>query len=293
MDTSPPSALRIIIFTVFSAEVVNAVIDEFERLGHDVPLVVTTPGPTARHSDAYQDIVAHIRSGQDVLVTSHIRRLPGLLEGLAPDLIFVAGFPWRLPADLLALPRLGCVNAHPSLLPRYRGPNPLFWQVFQGETRGGLTMHRMDANFDTGPILAQRAIAITPEDDVDSLYVSLLAVGVSMLAEVLAAVIAGAPGRPQPTEEASYAPLCTEAERHLDWSRPAVSLQRQVRAWGQEGALGTLHDQIYLVRRARVVSLSRGQDAVPPGTRLGQDASGILVRTGQDALLLEDVEPGS
>ncbi len=291
MSWSTLPSLRVILFTVFSAEVVRAVVTELERLGQRVPLVVTTPGPVARPNEEYKDLAATLWPTQDVLVTRHVRRLPAFLKGLAPDLLFVAGFPWRLPAELLALPRLGCVNAHPSLLPRYRGPNPLFWQLINGETQGGLTMHRMDAHFDTGPILTQRAIEIAPDDDVDSLYPKLLAVGLPMLAEVLQAVIAGDPGRPQSDEGASYAPLATEAERWLDWGRPATQLHNQIRGWGQEGALGRIDGHIYLVRRARVVSLSARLAATMPGTLLDQGAKGILIRTGQDALLLEALEP--
>jgi methionyl-tRNA formyltransferase len=282
-------AMRVIFFTVQPAVVVNTIISSFEQLGQKVLLVVTTPGPKARPTEAYKDIASETRRDVDVLVTNHIKRLPALLAGLEPDLIFVAGFPWRLPPELLSLPRLGCINTHPSLLPRYRGPNPLFWQVMNGETEGGLTMHRMDADFDTGPILVQRSFPIEPDDDVDSLYPKLLTQGATMIPEALALAAAGAPGTPQPAD-GSYAPLCGEAEQWLDWSRPAAYLRNQVRAWGQAGARAEIEGQKYRVYRARVVDLSPGLAKARQGMLLEHSNVGMLINTGDGGLLLEEAE---
>ncbi|HLV98473.1 MAG TPA: methionyl-tRNA formyltransferase [Ktedonobacterales bacterium] len=290
MSSPAIPSMRIIYFTSQGAAVTGAVLGLMEQLGQRVSLVVTTPGPAARRTTAYKEIVANLRSDQDVLVTSHIRRLPALLKGLEPDLIFVTGFPWRLPVELLALPRLGSVNTHPALLPRYRGPNPVFWQFMNGETQSGLTMHRMEADFDTGPILSQRAIDITPEDDVDSLFPKFSMVAGEMLVEALTKVAAGDPGTPQPSEGASYAPLATEAEAWLDWSRTAAQLRNQIRAWGEEGAKATVEGQTLLARRARVVSLSPALERAAPGKLLEESAEGLLVRAGQDGLLIEDYE---
>ncbi|HEY7349889.1 MAG TPA: methionyl-tRNA formyltransferase [Ktedonobacterales bacterium] len=288
LPSIPP--MRIIYFTSQGSEATNAVVSLLEQLGQRVLLVVTTPGPAARRTDAYKELVANIRSDLDVLVTSHMRQLPALLKGLEPDLIFVTGFPWRLPPDLLALPRLGSVNTHPALLPRYRGPNPVFWHFMNGETQGGLTMHRMDAEFDTGPILAQRAFEITPDDDLDSFFVKLFTAGGEMIVEALTKVAASDPGTPQPTEGASYAPLPTDTERWLDWSRSAAQLRNQIRAWGQEGAKATVEGQTLVARRARVVSLSPALELAQPGKLLEESPEGILIRAGQDALLIEDYE---
>jgi methionyl-tRNA formyltransferase len=156
MTDTPLPSMRIIYFSNQSPEVVNAVIEGLEALDQQVLLLVTTPGPRARPNTEYQITVANTRRDLDILVTTHMGRLAGMLRPLEPDLIFTTGFSWKLPSELLTLPRLGSVNAHPSVLPRYRGPNPLYWHFINDETQGGLTMHRMDADFDTGPILVQR-----------------------------------------------------------------------------------------------------------------------------------------
>jgi len=282
--TSLPS-MRIVYFSNQPSEVVNAVIEGLETLGQQVLLLVTTPGTRTRPSTEYQRTVANARRDLDILVTSHMSRLAGMLRPLEPDLIFTTGFTWKLPPELLTLPRLGSVNAHPSLLPRYRGPNPLFWHFMNGEAQGGLTMHRMDAEFDTGPILVQRAIEIAPDDDVDSFFPKLLSVGGPMIPEMLQAVAAGVSGTPQPLEEASYAPLCTDAERWLNWTRPAAQLRNQVRGWGNQGALATIDGQTYLVCRARTIPSSA---TTQPGAILDRTDNTFLVQTGEVALLIVD-----
>ncbi len=280
-------SLRVVYFTSLDAQAANGIIQLLEALGQQVILVVVTPGPAARPTNAYKDVVANIRPGTDVLVTSHIKRLPRLLRGLQPDLIFVTGFPWRLPPELITLPRLGSINTHPALLPRYRGPDPVFWQLMNGEPEIGLTVHRMEADFDTGPILAQARVPLLPDDDQDSIMTRFLPLGPALFAQALAAVAAGEPGRPQPREGASYAPLRSAADRVLDWTRPALQLHNQVRAWGAEGALATLDGQRWIVKRSRVADpRPTGDPPALPGQVVARDSEGLLVQTGDGLLHL-------
>jgi methionyl-tRNA formyltransferase len=214
-----------------------------------------------------------------------------MLHELKPDLIFVTGFPWRLPAELLSIPRLGSINTHPSALPKYRGPNPLFWQMMNGEAEMGMTIHRMDAEFDTGPILAQATMPIDPDWYIEDVGAHLGELAPQVIPQAFAAVIAGDPGRPQPTEGASYAPLTTQADRKLDWSRPATRLRNQIRAWSTEGATGEIEGQEWIVRRARVIESPNGSSKVEMGSLVDLVAKGLAVQTGDGLLLLEDAEP--
>jgi methionyl-tRNA formyltransferase len=128
---------------------------------------------------------------------------PAILDtvaAFAPDVIVVACFPWRLPEPLLALPRLGCVNLHPSLLPENRGPDPLFWAFRRGEDHTGVTVHVMDAGYDSGPILAQREIAIMDGVTVSALEHVCAEVGGRLLVEALAE-LAGGTRAPTPQDE--------------------------------------------------------------------------------------------
>ncbi len=197
MSQSSLPSMRIILFSNQPPPLVNAVVESLGAMGQQVLLVVTTPGTRSRPNENYHRIVASARRDLDVLVTSHMSRLPAILRGLEPDVIFSAGFPWKFPPALLEIPRLGCINAHPALLPKYRGPEPVFWQIMNGEPQIGMTIHRMDAEFDTGPILVQRAMDISEDDDIDSVFSKLLTLGGPLLPEALAAVAAGVPGRAQ------------------------------------------------------------------------------------------------
>ncbi|MFL5732754.1 MAG: methionyl-tRNA formyltransferase [Chloroflexia bacterium] len=282
--------LRIVYFSSRPSDLTNVVVRGLEAAGAEILLVVMTPGPRARPTEAYKDVVANKLSGVDVLVTSHMARLASMLRELEPDLIFVTGFPWRLPAELLALPRLGSVNTHPALLPKYRGPNPLFWQILNDERETGLTIHRMETEFDTGPILAQGVMSIDPDWYIEDLAGHLGDVAPKVLREGLAAAVAGDPGRPQPTQGASYAPLTTEADRKLDWARPAAESRNRVRAWGMEGAVGQIEGREWIVRRARVVE-DRGEGGkAGVGSLVDLGPEGRAVRTGEGMLLLEDAE---
>src|SRR5262249_42819339 len=141
-----------------------------------------------------------------ILVTDRLEPIQAALVAFDLDLILVQMFPRRLPASVLAIPRLGCVNVHPSLLPRYRGPNPVSWQLYNGETEIGITCHRMDASFDTGPILLQWTLPIHPEDNREAVRRALNDQVVQRLPELLGLIEAGTPGSPQIDVGASYAP---------------------------------------------------------------------------------------
>ena len=301
---SQPSlpSMRLILLTTQPPTAVHSLIKAFQALGQQVVLVVTSPGSKHRPNPIYHGIVAISRGNVDTLVTSHMGQLPAILRGLAPDLIFTASFPFRFSPELLGLPSLGCVNAHFSLLPRYRGPNPLFWQFINGETQTGVTLHRMDADFNTGPILVQRELALAPNEDARSLWIKLVELEVSMLQEKLEAVASGYEGRPQPLAPSSYAPHCTEADYHLDWKRPATYLCNQIRALAWVGAQALIDGQNMRVRGACVVKHEaspragaspppmRSKASVPPepGRLLACSSEGILIQTGQDALLVTE-----
>ena len=159
------------------------------------------------------------------------------------------GFPWKIPPDALAVPRLGWLNGHPSLLPRHRGPTPVAWAIREGDEEIGFTVHRMDAELDTGPILAQRQIPIGEYEQPDAFYGRLGPVGMEALAEALERLAAGDEGTPQ-AEGGSYESFFGEDDAWLDLSRPAVEVHRLVWAWrfaftlaGPQGALLELNGE--------------------------------------------------
>jgi len=144
----------------------------------------------------------------------------------------VYGFNWILPASVLAIPRLGAINIHSSLLPRYRGPAPVLWAIRNGDPTIGVTVHRMDAGVDTGPILAQRG-DVPLDDDVtpDQLWPRLRPVLAAVLADALRKVAIGTPGDPQVGKDPCPARFLEPAYSQVDWSRPAQEIHNQVRVF--------------------------------------------------------------
>ena len=154
-----------------------------------------------------------------------------ILTALRPDLVVSWAFPWRVTPDALAVPRYGSINCHPSLLPRHRGPNPLAWTIRAGDSHFGVTWHRMDRDFDSGPILGQKASPILVEDTIHDVIPRLSVLGLRMLPDVLNRIAKGDPGDPQATEGVTEAgPFCDDYAT-IDWSMSARAIHDQVRAW--------------------------------------------------------------
>jgi methionyl-tRNA formyltransferase len=210
-------------------------------------------------------------SGVDVVLARDKRSLEPMLGALRPDLTLCWGFPWLIPRAALALPRLGSVNLHPALLPRHRGPIPMAWAIRAGDARFGVTWHRMDEDFDTGPILAQASVPMDP-DDVEMRVVGprLIGVAIRLLPGVLERIAAGDPGDPQAaTGDEPYAGWFAEDYAEIDWSRSARSIHDQVRAWafapnnpGAQGPTTTLDGRRVRITRTSLADPGEGTLAV-------------------------------
>jgi methionyl-tRNA formyltransferase len=154
------------------------------------------------------------------------------LAALAPDLIVVAAFGLLLPQEVLNLPKLGCLNVHPSLLPRHRGASPIAAAILQGDETTGVTIMLLDAGMDTGPILNQREVPIADEDTTGSLGVKLAQVGAQLLIETLPSWIEGRiKPRPQDESKASCSRIIKKEDGEIDWRLSAQELWRRVRAF--------------------------------------------------------------
>jgi methionyl-tRNA formyltransferase len=155
-----------------------------------------------------------------------------LLRALEPDVVLCWGFSWKLPQEALDVPRLGSVNHHPGLLPRHRGPIPLAWAIRDGDTEFGLTWHRMDAEYDTGPILAQATVPIEDDDTtIEIVGPKLIQGALALLPRVFERLESGDPGDPQSSKGVSWAGMFGEDYATVDWGQPARAIHNQVRAW--------------------------------------------------------------
>jgi methionyl-tRNA formyltransferase len=176
----------------------------------------------------------------DVLLPARRGAVAPLLESVQPDLVVCMGFPWKIPPDALAVPRLGWLNGHPSLLPRHRGPLPVAWAIREGDEEIGISFHRMDADLDTGPILAQRRYPLGEPQAPDSFYPELGLVVAEALGDALERLAAGDEGTPQ-EEGGSYESFFAEDDVWLDLSRPAIEVHRLAWSWRYAMSIGGAH----------------------------------------------------
>jgi methionyl-tRNA formyltransferase len=203
----------------------------------------------------------------DVLLPARRSTIAPLLASVDPDLVVCMGFPWRIPPDALAAPRLGWINGHPSLLPRHRGPLPVAWAIREGDEEIGITFHRMDAELDTGPILAQRPYPLGELQPPDTFYPELGLVVAEALSEALERLSAGDEGTPQ-AEGGSYESFFDEEDAWLDLSRPATEVHRLAWAWRYAMALGGARGALLELDGAPVRVLATSLSEVDGARRL-------------------------
>jgi methionyl-tRNA formyltransferase len=177
------------------------------------------------------------------------------LQSWTPDLIVVAAFGQILRPAVLDLPRFGCVNAHGSLLPRWRGAAPIQAAILAGDNETGITIMKMDSGVDTGPMLTQRAIPIHADDTAGSVFEKMSELGAKLLAETLPGYLSGElKSRPQPEDGVTYAPMLKKEDGLLDFTRPAEELARRVRAFNPwPGAYFEWQGRVLKVHAAHMV----------------------------------------
>jgi methionyl-tRNA formyltransferase len=205
-----------------------------------------------------------------------------------PDLIVVAAFGQILRPEVLNLPQYGCINVHGSLLPKGRGAAPIQTAVLDGDEETGITIMKMDAGVDTGPILSQRILLIAPGETGGSLFMKMASLGAELLLDTLPRYLRGElVPQPQPSEGATYAPMLKKGDGLLDFSRTAIELERRVRAFHPwPGTWFIWNGDPLKVRKACVTgSMSPGI-----GRRLTVDGF-PAVGTGEGILVLDEVQP--
>jgi len=200
-------------------------------LGHE-PVAVIAPrrrGPGTPPTPFAAEHVADDPEDLDVLFAASKHSIAPLLSAYEPDLALCTGFPWLIPAEAIAVPKHGIVNGHPSLLPHYRGPFPVAWAVRNGETEIGMSYHLMDAQFDTGNVLAQKRLPLREDETNESLFGQMPEVTAELLPIVFDRLARGDRGEPQ--EGGEYQSVFEDDYRFVDLTQHAADVHRQVRAW--------------------------------------------------------------
>jgi methionyl-tRNA formyltransferase len=216
-----------------------------------------------------------------------------VLAQWAPEILVVVAYGLILPRPALDLPRLGCLNIHGSLLPRWRGAAPIQRALLAGDVETGVTIMKLDAGLDTGPTLLERRLPIGMHDTAGDLHDALSELGAAALLEAIDGLTKGLlVPRPQPADGVSYAAKLEKSEAHIDWTRNAAHLDRQIRAFNPWPIAETrFADETLRVLRAAVVD-----DLAPdvtPGTVLGLAEDGLRVACGGGVLALRELQrPG-
>lgn len=211
------------------------------------------------------------------------------LRVLQPEAIVVAAFGQILPSSILSLPPFGCINVHGSLLPKYRGAAPIPAAILAGESQTGITIMQMDAGMDTGPILTQRALAISPDDTSATLTDKMATLGAELLVETLPARFAGQI-TPQKQDEslATYCQMLKREHGRIDWSRPAERIEREIRAYQPwPGSFTIVGGRQLTILRAHTIADATSQQA--PGTVVRRGPEYAVV-TGKGLLVLDEVQ---
>ena len=260
-------------------------------LEHEVSLVVTQPDrPRGRGQKPLPPPVKEEAQRLGLRVAQPERLGEEEIFAIArerPDVIVVAAYGKLLGASLLGMPRLGCVNVHASLLPRYRGAAPIVWAIASGERETGVTIMKMDEGLDSGPVLLRRAVAIADDETGGSLEAKLADLGAEALAEALAGLERGTlVGEPQDPSRATRAPKLHKEDARVRFASPAAKVRDLVRALDpRPGAHVLLEAQPLRVFGARIVAGS-GE----PGVVLGAAAQGLVVACADGAVAFAELQ---
>lgn len=260
--------------------------------GHEVALVLTQPDrPAGRGLRSAESQVKRLALARklplDQPTTLKNEAALARLRAARPEALVVAAYGLILPQAALDVAPLGVLNIHASLLPRWRGAAPVQRALLAGDRETGITIMKMDAGLDTGPIMAQRRVAIGEDDDAQTLHDRLAALGAEMIVAALAELASGgAKFVPQPAEGASYAHKLAKRDTQLDWRRPCAELERQVRALRPvPGAQCARRGEGLKIWRAHC-SDARGE----PGTVLEASPEGVLIGCGSGALMVTELQ---
>jgi methionyl-tRNA formyltransferase len=265
--------------------------------GHTVAAVYTQPDrPAGRGRQLRLSPVKLQALAAGIPVYQPVRLRDPLIQAelatLAPDLLIVAAYGLILPPAVLAIPRLGCVNIHASLLPRWRGAAPIQRAILAGDVETGISIMQMEAGLDTGPIYHRSVCPITPGMTGGELHDQLATLGATCLQTLLPSLLAGQlQPIPQQHHQATYASKLEKAEAELDWTQPALTLERQILAFNPYPVAHTQYNgQTLRIWRAHAASQSC---VAIPGSVLSEGANGIGVATGDGILYLTELQlPG-
>lgn len=271
----------------FAATALTAIVEA----GLDVALVLTQPDrPKGRGMKQQASAVKQVAEQHHLPLAQPVSlrddAVKDLLRAQQADVMVVAAYGLLLPADVLTIPRRGCLNIHASLLPRWRGAAPIQRAIEAGDAQTGICIMQMDVGLDTGGVISRHVYDIKSDDTAQTVHDKLAELSARAIVADLQQ-IDDLHATPQPEDGVTYAKKLSKAEAQLDWSQSADVLQRKIRAFNPvPGAWTVWKNQPLKIWQASVVS---GNGAA--GTVLSSNSHQLIVATGEQALSLEKVQP--
>jgi methionyl-tRNA formyltransferase len=276
----------------FAAAALAALIEA----GHDIALVLTQPDrPAGRGMKLTPSPVKQLALQHGLTVrqpaTLKDAEVQAQLAAVNADAMIVAAYGLLLPPEVLSIPRLGCLNIHASLLPRWRGAAPIQRAILAGDPETGITIMQMDQGLDTGAMLMRTALPITNQDTAQTLHDRLAALGAATIVSALQQLAQGAlQAQAQDDSAATYAAKLSKSEGLIDWHKSAAESSRAVRAFNPfPVAQALIRGETWRIWQAQAAPQGEGS----PGEILRADKGGILVGCGEGAILLTEIQKAS
>lgn len=257
--------------------------------GHEIVGVFTQPDkPKNRGMKLLPTPVKVVALEHDIPVFQPTKLRDGTaletIQGLAPDLIVVAAYGRILPQEILDYPKLGCINVHSSLLPKYRGSAPIHWAILNGDAESGVTIMNVVLELDAGDIISQAVTPIDPDETVETLHDRLADMGAKLLVDTVVSIENGTATRtPQQADLVTHAPMLSRALSPMDFTRPARELHNQVRGlipW--PAAVTELNGTRCKIFSTSVLAETTGK---APGTVIAADKKGLKIACGGGTVL--------
>ena len=262
------------------------------KTSHELILVVTQPDkPTGRNQTLTPPPVKvwALKNNISVIQPEKLIDSKFQIRDSSPDLILVAAYGQIIPKEILDIPKFGAINIHGSILPKYRGASPIQATILNGDVRAGITLIKMDEKMDHGPVIAEDYIPLTGAETFPELYRKLSAVSAELVSRILPDWFAGKiKSYEQKHEQATFTRLLTRADGKIDWAKPAVEIERKIRALNPEpGTWTTLGGKTVKILAVQVLSDHKIE---LPG-KLYVSTEGLAVKCVDNSLLLKKVKP--
>jgi len=273
-----------------------AILERLIEANYKPVLVVTTPDkPVGRKQIITPPPVKVLaeKQGVDVIQPEQIQNSKSKIQNLNPDLIVLAAYREILPEEILSIPKYGCLNVHPSLLPKYRGPTPIQFTILNGEKKTGVTIILMDKEIDHGPILAQREWEIpNPKITHSQLSKELAEVAAKLLIETIPKWLKGEiKPKTQDESQVTYTKTLTREDGKVDWAQSAENIERQIRGFQTwPGTFALLDSKKLKILEAEILEQTKAGPFGLPGKTFLAPNDKITVQTGKDYLIITKLQ---